>query len=73
MKGKVSDKEVKNLSLARAEAVKKALVAKYKFDPNKFTIEGKGWDAPADPSDTLNQALNRRVEIAVYPVESEGK
>lgn len=73
MQGKVSDKEVKDLSQARAEAVKKALVAKYKFDPNKFTIEGKGWEVPADPSDALNQALNRRVEIAVYPVESEGK
>ncbi|TMA59813.1 MAG: OmpA family protein [Deltaproteobacteria bacterium] len=73
MKGKVSEKEVKDLSLARAEAVKKALVTKYKFDLNKFTVEGKGWEVPADPSDAQNQALNRRVEIAVYPVESEGK
>jgi NitT/TauT family transport system substrate-binding protein len=73
MKGKIAEKEVKALSLARAEAVKKALASKYKFDPNKFTIEGKGWDVPADPSEPLNQALNRRVEIAVYPVESEGQ
>jgi NitT/TauT family transport system substrate-binding protein len=72
MKGKVPYQAVKDLSQARADAVKKALVSKYKFDPNKFSVEGKGWDAPADPAQPDNQALNRRVEIAVYPVESGG-
>ena len=72
MKGKVNYQAVKDLSMARADAVKKALVSKYKFDPNKFTIEGKSWDQPADPSDPDNQALNRRVEISVYPVEAPG-
>ncbi len=72
MKGKVPYQAVKDLSLARAEAVKKALVTKYKFNPNKFSVEGKAWDAPADPAQPENQALNRRVEISVYPVESEG-
>jgi len=49
--------------------VKKALIERYKFDPNKFVAEGKAWDVPADPSDPQNQALNRRVEISVYPPE----
>ena len=72
MKGKgVRFEDVEKLSLDRANAVKKALVQKYKFDPNKFVIEGKGWNEPADPADPLNQALNRRVEISVYPPEAK--
>jgi outer membrane protein OmpA-like peptidoglycan-associated protein len=71
MKGKGTRyQDVKQLSLDRANAVKQALVKKYKFDPNKFAVEGKAWDVPADPDDPMNQALNRRVEIAVYPPEA---
>jgi NitT/TauT family transport system substrate-binding protein len=62
---------VRELSQARAEAVRRALVEKYKFDPNKFIVQGKGWDVPADPNDPLNQALNRRVEISVFPPEQK--
>ena len=51
--------------------MKKALVKKYKFDPNKFVVEGKAWDEPADADDPMNQALNRRVEISVYPPEAK--
>lgn len=69
MKGKVPRTEVDRLSMDRAASVKKALIQKYKFDPNKFVVEGKAWDVPADPSDPMNQALNRRVEISVYPPE----
>jgi NitT/TauT family transport system substrate-binding protein len=69
MKGRVPRSEVDKLSLDRAKAVKDALIRKYKFDPNKFVVEGKAWDVPADPSDPMNQALNRRVEISVYPPE----
>jgi NitT/TauT family transport system substrate-binding protein len=69
MKGNAPRNLVEKLSRDRAEAVKKALVEKYKFDPNKFVVEGKAWDVPADPSDPMNQALNRRVEISVYPPE----
>ena len=69
MKGKAPRQEVDRLSKERAEAVKSALVSKYKFDPNKFVIEGKAWDVPADPADPMNHALNRRVEISVYPPE----
>ena len=71
MKGKVPMQAVRDLSLARAEAIKRALSEKYKFDPNKFSIEGKGWDAPADPGQPNNQALNRRVEISVFPPEQK--
>jgi len=63
--------QVRQLSTDRANAVKEALVKRYKFDPNKFIVEGKGWDEPADADDRMNHALNRRVEIAVYPPEVE--
>lgn len=63
--------DVRRLSLDRANAVKNALVEKYKFDPNKFVIEGEGWNQPADPEDPDNHALNRRVEISVYPPEAQ--
>ena len=72
MRGKVPPQAVAQLSRERADAVKQALVKKYKFDPNKFTVEGRGWDSPADPSQPDNHALNRRVEVSVYPVESGG-
>jgi NitT/TauT family transport system substrate-binding protein len=71
MKGRVPVQAVRDLSLARAEAIKRALIEKYKFDPNKFNIEGKGWDVPADQSAPDNHALNRRVEISVFPPEQK--
>ena len=71
MKGKVPMQAVRDLSLARAESIKRALIEKFKFDPNKFSIEGKGWDVPADPGAPDNQALNRRVEISVFPPEQK--
>jgi NitT/TauT family transport system substrate-binding protein len=71
MKGRIPVQAVRDLSLARAEAIKRALIDKFKFDPNKFSIEGKGWDVPADASDAANQALNRRVEISVFPPEQK--
>ncbi|NLE56979.1 MAG: OmpA family protein [Planctomycetes bacterium] len=69
MRGQVTPSLVKELSLNRANAVKEALVNKYKLDPNQFAVEGKGWDKPADLSDPDNHAKNRRVEIKVYPAE----
>jgi NitT/TauT family transport system substrate-binding protein len=71
MKGRVPVQLVRDLSQARAEAIKRALVEKFKFDPNKFSIKGKGWDVPADQSNPDNQALNRRVEISVFPPEAK--
>jgi NitT/TauT family transport system substrate-binding protein len=71
MKGKVPVQAVRDLSLSRAEAIKKALIEKFKFDPNKFVVQGAGWDKPADIRDPGNQAMNRRVEINVYPPEQQ--
>ena len=71
MRGRVPVQAVKDLSLARAEAIKRALIDRFKFDPNKFVIEGQGWERPADPNDPNNHAMNRRVEISVYPPEQQ--
>jgi NitT/TauT family transport system substrate-binding protein len=71
MKGRVPIQAVRDLSLARAEAIKLALIEKYKFDPNKFSVKGAGWDRPADEADPDNHALNRRVEISVFPPEQD--
>jgi NitT/TauT family transport system substrate-binding protein len=69
MKGRVPVQAVRDLSLARAEAIKQALIEKYKFDPDKFSVKGSGWETPADPDEPSDHALNRRVEISVYPPE----
>jgi NitT/TauT family transport system substrate-binding protein len=67
MKGTVPEGLVKELSMNRANAVKEGLLQKYKnLDPNRFAVEGVGWDRPADPND---QAKNRRVEVVVYTAE----
>lgn len=63
--------DVQKLSLERAESVKQSLIDKYKFEPNKFAVEGEGWNVPADPEQPDNHALNRRVEISVYPPEAQ--
>lgn len=70
-KGQVPVETVKKLSLARANAVKQILVEKFKFDPNKFVVEGAGWDRPYDENDPMNHAKNRRVEISVYQPEAK--
>jgi outer membrane protein OmpA-like peptidoglycan-associated protein len=70
MKGKIPAELVKDLSQRRANAVKEAVVNKFSLDPNKFNVEGYGWDHPADESDPLNHAKNRRVEVKVYTPEA---
>ncbi|MBM4088436.1 MAG: hypothetical protein FJ276_03260 [Planctomycetes bacterium] len=71
MRGQAPESLVKELSMDRANAVKQALVNKFKtLDPNQFNVEGMGWDRPADENDALNQAKNRRVEIKIYPAEA---
>jgi ABC-type nitrate/sulfonate/bicarbonate transport system substrate-binding protein/outer membrane protein OmpA-like peptidoglycan-associated protein len=72
MKGRAPRAEVDKLSADRARSVRQALIDKFKFDPNKLVVEGKAWDVPADPADPNNHALNRRVEISVYPPEGKG-
>jgi NitT/TauT family transport system substrate-binding protein len=71
MKGQVPEDLVKELSMNRANAVKEGLVSKFNLDPNKFSVAGMGWDVPADSSDPRNHAKNRRVEIKIYPAETQ--
>jgi NitT/TauT family transport system substrate-binding protein len=72
MKGVVSEDSVRELSDARAAAVKTALLKKFKtLQPNQFATTGKGWTVPADPGDPINHAKNRRVEVKVYPLEAQ--
>jgi len=64
--------DVQRLSDNRANAVKEALVKRFKtLQPNQFSTVGMAWTVPADPNDPLNQAKNRRVEIKVYPLEAQ--
>ncbi len=70
MKGRAPPELVEELSKNRADSVKQALTKKYELHPNQFNTEGMGWSRPADSDDALNHALNRRVEIKIYPAES---
>lgn len=71
MKGRVPEEAVKELSANRANAVKEAILKKFPtLQPNQFTSSGLGWERPADVTDALNQAKNRRVEVKVYPLET---
>jgi NitT/TauT family transport system substrate-binding protein len=73
-KGIVPADLVRQLSYDRADAVRKAIMEKYKFDPNKFKVVGNGWDNPlpasTDPSNPDNNKRNRRVEVKVFPLET---
>ena len=74
-KGVVPADLVRQLSYARADAVRKSILTKYKFDPNKFKVIGNGWDNPVanstDPSNPDHNKRNRRVEVKVFPLEKE--
>jgi NitT/TauT family transport system substrate-binding protein len=73
-KGIVPSDLVRQLSYERADAVRKAIMEKYKFDPNKFKVVGNGWDNPlagaTDPSNAEHNKRNRRVEVKVFPLET---
>lgn len=72
MKNQVPFDAVAQLSQNRANAVKEALVKKFKsLNPNQFSVVGMGWNKPADPNDPQNHAKNRRVEVKVYPLEQQ--
>ncbi|MCL4226972.1 MAG: OmpA family protein [Myxococcales bacterium] len=62
---------VKQLSFDRANAVKQAIINKFQLPANQFTVNGLGWDRPADPADPNNHAKNRRVEVKVVPAEAQ--
>jgi len=72
MRGTIPDSMAKELSQNRANAVKEALLEKFKgLEPNQFAAAGMGWERPADEHDPQNHAKNRRVEIKVYTVEAQ--
>lgn len=72
MKGNVPESAVQELSLARANAVKAGILKKFGgLQANQFSVAGLGWNRPADKTDPENNAKNRRVEIKVYPLESQ--
>jgi NitT/TauT family transport system substrate-binding protein len=74
-KGVVPADLVRQLSYDRADSVRKAILDKYKFDPNKFKVIGNGWDNPVagmtDPSNPDHNRKNRRVEVKVFPLEKD--
>ena len=74
-RGVVPEDLVVKFSYDRADAVKKAILAKYKFNPDKFKTVGNGWKNPmvncTDPSNPEHNKSNRRVEVKVFPFESE--
>jgi NitT/TauT family transport system substrate-binding protein len=74
-KGVVPADLVRQLSYDRADSVRKSILAKYKFDPNKFKVIGNGWDNPiagmTDASNPDHNKKNRRVEVKVFPLEKE--
>jgi NitT/TauT family transport system substrate-binding protein len=71
MKGEVPSALVKDLSLNRANAVKEALVQKFEMlDPRQFSVVGMGWDVPSNPDNPMDHAMNRRVEVKVFPLEA---
>ncbi len=73
-KGIVPADLVRQLSYDRADAVRREIMNHYKFDPNKFKVVGNGWDNPlpncTDPSNAEQNKKNRRVEVKVFPLES---
>lgn len=68
MRGRVPLEAVRELSLNRANAVKQELVRRFDFQPNQFSVDGVGWNTELEPG---NHALNRRVEIKVFPLEAQ--
>ena len=72
-KGVVPGDLVRQLSYDRADSVRRAIMDKYKFDPNKFKVLGNGWDNPVpgctDASNLEHNKKNRRVEVKVFPLE----
>jgi NitT/TauT family transport system substrate-binding protein len=71
MKNTADPSLVKDLSFNRANAVKQALINKFKLDPNQLVVNGLGWERPADSNDPNNHAKNRRVEVRVVPAEAQ--
>lgn len=74
-RGVVPEDLVVQFSYDRADAVKKAILARFKFNPDQFKVVGNGWKNPlancTDPSNAEHNKANRRVEVKVFPFESD--
>lgn len=72
-RGQVPEDLVVRFSYERADAVKKAILDRFKFQPDQFKVVGNGWRNPVpnatDPSNVEHNKLNRRVEVRVVPFE----
>jgi NitT/TauT family transport system substrate-binding protein len=53
------------LSKKRAEEIKRLLIEKYKADPKRLDVVGRGWEEPAG----TDMAANRRVEVQWFTIE----
>ncbi len=72
MKGKGTRYEdVKALSLDRAETRQAGAGQEVQVRPEQVPRRGQGLGRAGGADDPMNQALNRRVEISVYPPESK--
>lgn len=67
MKGFVPFDAVRDLSMNRANAVKQELVKRFKLQANQIAVDGQGWNQELEAG---NHALNRRVEVTVFPLEA---
>jgi NitT/TauT family transport system substrate-binding protein len=53
------------LSKNRADEIRKLLIDRFKIEPKRLDIVGRGWEEPSGP----NSELNRRVEVQWFTVE----
>lgn len=53
------------LSRSRAEEIRRLLIERYKIDPKRLDIVGRGWEEPAG----ADSAANRRVEVQWFTIE----
>lgn len=74
-RGVVPEDLVLQFSYDRANSVKQAILERYKFNPEQFKVAGNGWRNPlpnaTDPTNPDHNKANRRVEVKVFPFESE--
>jgi len=74
-RGVVPEDLVVKFSYDRADAVKKAILSKFSFPPDQFKVIGNGWKNPmpnsTDPTNPDHNKANRRVEVKVFPFESD--
>ncbi len=53
------------LSKKRAEEIKRLLIERYKVDPKRLDVVGRGWEEPS----STDSVANRRVEVQWFTIE----